>query len=53
MAKLAVGLSGAAMMAELPTNPANLSQAFPEDVRFWIDNIDKLTERWNKWSAQK
>jgi len=43
----------ASLMAELPTNPSNLSQAFPEDVRFWIDNIDKLTERWNKWAAQK
>ena len=41
------------LMADLPTNPANLSQAFPDDVRFWIDNIDKLTERWNKWAAQK
>jgi putative spermidine/putrescine transport system substrate-binding protein len=40
-------------MGDLPTNPANLSQAFPDDVRFWIDNIDKLTERWNKWAAQK
>jgi putative spermidine/putrescine transport system substrate-binding protein len=42
-----------ALMGELPTNPANLGQAFAEDVRFWIDNIDKLTERWNKWAAAK
>ncbi|MBK9134719.1 MAG: ABC transporter substrate-binding protein [Betaproteobacteria bacterium] len=43
----------ASLMGELPTNPANLKQAFAEDVRFWIDNIDKLTERWNKWAAAK
>ena len=42
-----------ALLADLPTNPANLNQAFPDDARFWIDNIDKLTERWNKWAAQK
>jgi putative spermidine/putrescine transport system substrate-binding protein len=42
-----------ALMAELPTNPANLSVAFQEDVRFWIDNIDRLAERWNKWAATK
>lgn len=42
-----------ALMGDLPTNPSNLAQAFPDDVRFWIDNIDKLTERWNKWAAQK
>lgn len=42
-----------ALMGELPTNPVNLNQAFAEDVRFWIDNIDKLTERWNKWAAAK
>jgi putative spermidine/putrescine transport system substrate-binding protein len=42
-----------ALMTELPTNPANLSVAFQEDVRFWIDNIDRLAERWNKWAATK
>ena len=42
-----------ALMGDLPTNPANLNAAFAEDVKFWIDNIDKLTERWNKWAATK
>jgi putative spermidine/putrescine transport system substrate-binding protein len=41
------------LMAELPTNPANLNVAFQEDVRFWIDNIDQLTQRWNTWAAAK
>jgi putative spermidine/putrescine transport system substrate-binding protein len=39
------------LMGDLPTNPANLSQAFPDNAKFWIDNIDKMTERWNKWAA--
>jgi putative spermidine/putrescine transport system substrate-binding protein len=39
------------LMGDLPTNPANLNQAFPDNVKFWIDNIDKMTERWNKWAA--
>jgi putative spermidine/putrescine transport system substrate-binding protein len=51
--KEAAGKVDASLLGELPTNPANLNQAFAEDVRFWIDNIDKLTERWNKWAAAK
>ncbi len=39
------------LMGDLPTNPANLNQAFPDNAKFWIDNIDKMTERWNKWAA--
>ena len=39
------------LMGDLPTNPTNLNQAFPDNVKFWIDNIDKMTERWNKWAA--
>ena len=40
------------LMSELPTNPAIHSQAFAEDVRFWIDNGDKLGERWGKWAGK-
>ena len=42
-----------ALMADLPTNPEILKQAFPEDAKFWIDNGDKLAERWTKWSGTK
>ncbi|MFN4938073.1 hypothetical protein [Bradyrhizobium sp.] len=41
------------LMAELPTNPDILKQSFPEDPKFWIDNGDKLAERWTKWSGTK
>ena len=36
-----------------PTNPPLHKQAFPEDPKFWIDNGDKLAERWTKWSGTK
>jgi len=52
-AREAAGKVDPSLVADLPTNPVNLNQAFPDDVRFWIDNIDRLTERWNKWAAQK
>ena len=42
-----------ALRADLPTNPDNLNVAFPEDAKFWIDNGDKLAERWAKWSGTK
>ena len=37
----------------LPTNPDIHKQAFAEDPKFWIDNGDKLAERWTKWSGTK
>ena len=41
------------LTAELPTNPAILKQAFAENPKFWIDNGDKLAERWTKWAGTK
>jgi len=41
------------LMADLPTNPEIHKQAFAEDVKFWIDNGDKLAERWTKWAGTK
>ncbi len=42
-----------ALTTDLPTNPDILKQAFPENPKFWIDNGDKLAERWTKWSGTK
>ena len=41
------------LLSDLPTNPDILKQAFAEDVKFWIDNGDKLAERWTRWSGTK
>ena len=49
----AYSLVDKALLADLPTNPTNLNQAFAEDAKFWIDNGDKLAERWAKWAGTK
>jgi len=41
------------LMDELPTNPAIHNQAFKEDPKFWIDNGDKIAERWTRWAGTK
>ena len=35
------------------TVPDILKQAFAENPKFWIDNGDKLAERWTKWAGTK
>lgn len=52
-AKEATALIDKDLMPDMPTNPANVRVAFAEDVRFWIDNGDKLTERWIQWTGSK
>jgi len=45
----------AEMAAELPVGE-NMATAFvtgtPEDVEFWLDNLDEITERWNTWKVK-
>jgi putative spermidine/putrescine transport system substrate-binding protein len=50
--KKAADLISAKAMPELPTNPKNMEHATELDAQFWIDNIDRLTERFNKWAAK-
>ena len=38
--------------AELPTHPDNMKNAVQISDKFWIENIDRLTERFNTWAAQ-
>jgi putative spermidine/putrescine transport system substrate-binding protein len=51
-AAAAAPLVDKSLMGELPTNPDIHKQAFAEDPKFWIDNGDKLAERWAKWSGK-
>lgn len=37
---------------DLPTDPANMTDAIPLDVDFWIDNAESLTQRFNAWLAK-
>ena len=52
-AAAAAPLIDKSLVGDLPTNPDNLKVAFAEDVKFWIDNGDKLAERWTRWSGTK
>jgi putative spermidine/putrescine transport system substrate-binding protein len=40
-------------LADLPTAEENLSKAVEINTGFWLENIDRLTERFNKWAATK
>jgi putative spermidine/putrescine transport system substrate-binding protein len=50
--KAASGQIKAELLPDLPTNPQNLSKAIEINVPFWLENIDRLTERFNKWAAR-
>lgn len=40
------------LLAVSPTSPANLEVALKVDDQFWLDNLDRLTTRFNAWLAR-
>ena len=42
-----------ARLKDLPTAPENFAHAIPINTQFWLDNNDRLTERFNQWAAAK
>jgi putative spermidine/putrescine transport system substrate-binding protein len=40
------------LAATLPTAPANMEVGLTIDADFWIENIDKLNERFTAWAAK-
>ena len=40
------------VLKDLPTAPDNIKNAVEINVAFWLENIDRLTERFNKWAAK-
>lgn len=40
------------MGPQMPTNPANLTNAVQNNFEFWADNADQLGERFNAWLAK-
>ena len=48
----AAALIDPAVLPDVPTAPANLEVGIAIDTEFWVDNIEKLTERFNAWVAQ-
>lgn len=49
--KGATPLIDPARLADLPTAPDNIANAVQLSDAFWIENIDRLTERFNTWAA--
>lgn len=52
-AKGANALIPKARLADLPTSEENIAHAVQIDTAFWMENIDRLTERFNQWAATK
>ena len=50
--KAATALIDPKRLPDLPTAPDNFKNAIEIDTQFWLENNDKLTERFNKWAAQ-
>jgi putative spermidine/putrescine transport system substrate-binding protein len=50
--KAATPLIDPKRLPDLPTAPENLKNAIEIDAQFWLENLDRLTERFNKWAAQ-
>jgi putative spermidine/putrescine transport system substrate-binding protein len=39
-------------LADLPTAPENLDVAIEFDTEFWVENLESLTERFERWAAR-
>ena len=42
----------AEVLANLPTAPQNIANALQLSDRFWLDNLDRLTQRFNTWVSR-
>ena len=51
-AKAATKLIDPKRLPDLPTAPENLAQSVEISDTFWLENLEKLTERFNKWTAR-
>ena len=40
------------MAPYLPTSPQNMKNAIVQDVKFWTDHLDELSERFTSWIAK-
>lgn len=51
-ARAANALMPQALLATLPTAPANAGAALQIDDRFWLDNLDRLNQRFTAWVSR-
>ena len=40
------------VMPDLPTEPDNFKAALYINDKFWLENLDKLNQRFNAWVAK-
>lgn len=50
--KAAVPLVDAAIVADTPSHPDNLRGALALDPQFWVENADRLNQRFSAWASQ-
>jgi putative spermidine/putrescine transport system substrate-binding protein len=50
--KAATPMIDKAILSNLPTAPENIATAIYIDEPFWVENIDKLNQRFNAWVAR-
>jgi len=48
----ATALVDPALLAELPTAPKNMTNVQFIDDQYWLENIDRLSERFSKWASK-
>ena len=41
-----------AVLPDLPTNPAHLASSLQISDKFWLENLDRLTQRFNAWVSK-
>jgi len=51
-AKAATAMIDKAVLDELPTAPQNIESAIQISDTYWLENIDKLNQRFNAWVAR-
>jgi putative spermidine/putrescine transport system substrate-binding protein len=50
--KQAIAALDTPLKQDTPSNPANLRHALQLDARFWVENSDALTQRFDAWAAK-
>ena len=50
--KQSIALTDKSDLVELPSAPDHLAHEFEINAQFWLDNFDKLNERFTKWVSQ-
>jgi len=48
----ATALVDKSVLPDLPTNPVNLNASLYLNDKFWLENLDKLNQRFNAWLAK-